>query len=610
MSIDTNSKKIIFAILFLTSWQFLAAQSTSDSYLEHRVTVAAIRQPIEKILNQISDQVGCVFSYSTKTVNVQKTTTLKATNKPVKIVLDELFDNQVGYITRGKYIILKPLNDHKSSKTTVLEGYIFDRKTGQQVADASVYDKKMKLSAITDQHGYFRIEVPRKKPIPNLHISKEGYVDTLLLTTSPGASLHMMTVNLDENRHKENRLPKFIPQWLLPHKLKIHSANLTDSVFRKIQFSLIPMVSTNALLTGNMQNDVSLNLTVGYVYAIRKFEVGGAINIVRTNASGCQLAGAGNIVGETSSGFQGAGAFNVARTASGVQAAGAVNIAFDKAPLQIAGAINSARNSALQLSGAINIGIDTANVQLSGAINIAKENQVQISGAVNMAQESSVQLSGAVNIAPKSATTQITGAINIAGKSNIQIAALNIARHAKNLQLGVINIADSCTGIPLGLFSYVKSGYHRLEASIDESSFVTIAYRSGVQRFHTFFEAGIATKQMPEGLFTWGYGIGTSFGKTPKMLVDIDLSARQFATSRKFLQNGNQYRLYCGIDRKIASHLSVAVGVAYNMLIYKNNEANQQAYSSIVPYTLTNQIAGNNTCIKSWIGGKVALRFL
>jgi hypothetical protein len=370
------------------------------------------------------------------------------------------------------------------------------------------------------------------------------------------------------------------------------------------------MVSTNALLTGNMQNDVSLNLTVGYVYAIRKFEVGGAINIVRTDASGCQLAGAGNIVGGTSSGFQGAGAFNIARTASGVQAAGAINIAFDKAPLQIAGAINSARNSALQLSGAINIGIDTANVQLSGAINIAKENQVQISGAVNMAQESSIQLSGAVNIAPKSATTQITSAINIAGKSNVQIATLNIARHAKNLQLGVINIADSCTGIPLGLFSYVKSGYHRLEASIDESSFVTIAYRSGVQRFHTFFEAGIATKQMPERLFTWGYGIGTSFGKTPKMLVDIDLSARQFATSRKFLQNGNQYRLYCGIDRKIASHLSVAVGVAYNMLIYKNNEANQQAYSSIAPYTLTNQIAGNNTCIKSWIGGKVALRFL
>jgi hypothetical protein len=166
----------------MTSWLFLAAQSTSDFYLEHRVTVAVIRQPIEKILNQISNQVGCIFSYSAKTVNVQMSTTLKATNKPVKIILDELFDNQVGYTTRGKYIILKPLDDHKSSKTTILEGHVFDRKTGQQVADASVYDKKMKLSAITDQHGYFRIEVPQKQPIPNLQISKEGYKDTMELT--------------------------------------------------------------------------------------------------------------------------------------------------------------------------------------------------------------------------------------------------------------------------------------------------------------------------------------------------------------------------------------------------------------------------------------------
>ncbi|MBP1639827.1 MAG: hypothetical protein H6Q17_1410 [Bacteroidetes bacterium] len=610
MSIVTTRKKLLFALLFLTSWQFLAAQSTSDSYLERRVTLAAIKQPIEKILNQLSEQVGCVFSYSTKTVNVQKTTTLKATNKPVKIVLDEIFDNQVGYITRGKYIILKPLNDHKSTKTTVLEGYVFDRKTGRQVADASVYDKRMTLSAITDQHGYFRIEVPRKQPIPNLQISKEGYADTLLLTASSGSSLHMMTLNLDENRRKKSSLSKFIPQWLLPRKLKIHTANLTDSIFRKVQFSLFPMVSTNALLTGNTQNDVSLNLTVGYVYAIRKFEVGGAINIVRTNASGCQLAGAGNIVGGTVSGFQGAGAFNVARTASGVQAAGAANIVSENATLQVAGAFNSARNSSLQLSGAVNIATDTADVQLGGAMNIAKESKVQISGAVNMAQESSVQLSGAVNIAPKSTTTQITGAVNIAGKSNVQIAAVNIARHVKNLQLGVINIADSCSGIPLGLFSYVRSGYHRLEASIDESSFATIAYRSGVQRFHTFFEAGVATKHTPDRLFTWGYGIGTSLGKTPKMLVDFDLSVRQFATSSTFLQNGNHFKLYCGIDRKVTSRLSVAVGVAYNMLVYKNSEANQQAYSSIAPYTLTNNIVGNNTCLKSWIGGKVALRFL
>jgi hypothetical protein len=597
MLINKNKSRILFVAIFFMAFQFLYAQSSFQPYLERSVSLTAIKQPVEKILNQLSEQAGCVFSYSTESVNVQQTATVKVVNKPVKIVLDEVFDHQVGYKTHGKYIILKWKNfPRKPADSHILEGYVFDKRTGKQVTEASVYDRKLMLSAITDQYGYFRIEIPRKHPIPNLCISKEGYSDTLLLSGTLNSSLKMMEVALNGNNRPKSHSTKFFPSWLVPNKLKIHSANLTDSIFRKVQFSLFPMVNTNALLTGNTQNDVSLNLTVGYVYAIRKCELGGIVNIVRTNAGACQLAGLGNIVGKTVSGFQAAGGFNIAHTVSGMQAAGAANIVKEKATVQAAGAVNIARNAQLQLSGAANIAKDTADVQLSGAINVAGENKVQVSGAINIAKNSSFQL---------------TGVVNLADKTEVQISTVNVAKHVRRLQFGVVNIADSCSGIPIGFFSYVRSGYHRLEASIDESSFATVSYRSGVPLFHTSFEAGVAVKHSTDGLLAWGYGIGTSLGNARKMLFDIDLSARQFATTREFLPNGNQFRLYCGIDRKIATHLSIALGLSYNVLVYKNaTDSQRQAYAQIAPYTVTDRQLSDNTHLQSWIGGKIALRFL
>ncbi len=646
MQINKPTSKIFILSFFLFFFLSLQAQSVSIPLLERKVSLTAIRQPTEKVLKQISEQTGCVFSYSGELINVQNNSTVIVTNKPLKVVLNDLFGNKVSYRTRGKYIILKKNKEtSKPADIKILEGYIYDKHTGRQVTEASIYDKKSLLSTTTNQYGYFRIEVPQSQLTSNLCISKAGYSDTLLLSSMLDSSRKMMEVSLSTNDAKREpgiNFKKFLPKWLLPHKIDIHSTNLTDSLFRRVQLSLIPMVNTNALLTGNTKNDWSINLTVGYVYAIQKCELGAGINIVRTNAGVCQLAGAGNIVGANSFGFQGAGGFNKAHNAFGFQAAGGANVVNQNGNIQAAGGINIAGKVNVQLAGGINIARDTVIIQVSGGINKVKNYaNIQVTGGINIAKNANAQIAGGMNIAKDTAIVQVSGGINIARNSsflqvapirnrvinssniqiagfankakttNVQIGFLNTAKRVKTLQLGIVNIADSCSGIPIGLFSYVRSGYHHLEVSVDEASFASLTYRSGVQRLHSSFSVGILTKNLNDKLFIHGFGMGTSLGNPRKCLFDIDLSTNQFVTSQKFLSDGNQFKLYTGIDRKISRHISLAAGISYNMLINKTTSAyDQLMYSQVVPYTISDRMLNGDTRLRSWIGGKVAFRFM
>jgi hypothetical protein len=659
MFVDKFAIKSFVFSLFLVSSLSLQAQSASIPLLERRISLTVVKQPAEKILKQISEQAGCVFSYSAQLVNVQNVSTVEVTNKPVKVVLDDIFGNKVDYKVRGKYIILKKGKEiHKSTEPKIVEGYIYDKQTGRQLTEASIYDKESRLSAITNQYGYFRIEVPQSQLASSLYISKAGYSDTLLLASTLHSYKKMMELTLNTNDAKQEPIinfKKFLPKWLLPHKIDVHSTNLTDSLFRKVQLSLIPMVNTNALLTGNTINDWSINLTVGYVYAIQKCELGGIINIVRTNAGVCQLAGLGNIVGGNSSGFQAAGGFNKAHNAFGVQSAGGINIVNHNANIQIAGGANRAEKANVQLAAGINLAKDTAVIQVSGAINVVSNYaNVQTAGSINIARNANAQISGAVNLAKDSNIVQVSGAINIANKTvvqvsaavnvarnasflqlasginyaskssnmqiagfankakttNVQIATINIAKRVKALQLGIVNLADSCSGTPIGFFSYVRSGYHHLEVSIDEASFASATFRSGVQRFHTSFSAGVLIKQLNDKLFSYGFGLGTSLGNPRKYLFDIDLSTNKFVTAQKLLSDGYQFKLYCGIDRKLTRYISLAAGVSCNVLLNKTTSPDDQLiYSQLVPYSISNRMLSSDTQLRSWAGGKIALRF-
>lgn len=605
-------KKAIFIAVLLVVGVSVKSQNNAVPPLEREVTISVSDETIPFILNIISQQTEIVFSYSPDIISTTSKISINVKGKPVRYVLNTLFSGTVKYKVRGKYIILRKNEPSKEEqkKEVVVEGYLYDSQTGNKLTDATVYNKEQKVSAITDKYGYFKLEVTTEDSNTELKISKRGYTDTML--TAISGNLNYVDLELASKpkvaempifiEPKEDRAKITIPEWLIANKLLINTRNISDTLFSKFQISLVPYLSTNKLLSGKTVNDYSFNMTVGYVQGVRKMELGGIANIVREDAGVCQLAGVANVVGGLSYGFQGAGTFNAVKSLNGIQSAGILNFVLDDAGY-------------VQLGGTGNIvGGKFYGVQLAGTFNVVSViTGVQISGVTNLTgYADGVQVAGVFNHAKKTVGTQIAGVFNNTDSlDGVQISGvLNRASYFKGYQIGVINYADSCNGIPFGLFNFVRKGYHKIELSADEVFYSNIAFRSGVQKFHSIVTVGVRPNELQNPLWSFGYGVGTSFGKSSKILYDLDFTVHQLAKGNYISEKNKIYKITAGVDWKVGPKISLAFGLSYN-LYFTNSQSKyyDSTFSSVPPYTISSNQNGS-TVFKTWFGGKVGIRFL
>jgi hypothetical protein len=685
--------KLFLTLILLLSFNLALAQQSNVPVLEREVSLIAQNMPIETAFSSISNQADFVFSYSPKVISNTGYVNINARNKPVRFVLNQMFkENDIEYKVKGKYVILKKKNESKEkADTRVFEGYIYDSQTGEKLTEASIYNKGLMASAVTDQYGYFSMQIPANTPIKSLQISKLGYSDTLLVSIDSVVKNRNIEISLNRNDTLARRklvnidFHKIKPGWLVPNKLKVNARNISDPVFRSVQISLIPFLSTNHLLGGAAINDLSFNATIGYVNSVRYFEAGGILNFVRRDVSYFESAGIGNVVGGNVKGMQNAGIFNVTRRVKGVQAAGIFNQAIsvngvqasgimnnanDTASVQLGGIGNTTKTSYFQAAGIFNFGKSITGaqgagiynsarsiegVQAAGILNRARENasvqaagignfsgnsivqaagifnqtgssNVQLAGIGNYASSASFQAAGLVNSADSLKDCQIAGLFNHANSSsNIQVAGLfnssngdadiqisgifNRAKHVKKLQIALFNFSDTTSGLSLGLFSFIRKGYHKIELSADETFPYNIAYRTGSHRFHTFISAG-TTKFTDNHLLNWGFGVGTSLGNPDKILLDIDLSSSEVSLNHDLKGTNHWYKLYLGIDKPLFKKLSIAAGLSYNFLLSDSLEPDYKSVSDLMPfYTLSDHNYSNGHNLKTWIGGKIALRF-
>lgn len=576
-------KKIFCLCLFINSFVLLFAQNTSVPVLEREISLSQTNQSIQTVLASLSQQGGFVFSYNPEAIGASSRVTVIIQQKSVRHALNIIFNETVSYKVKGRYIILQKKKVDVVSgeqKQIVIEGYVYDGKSGQKVTQTSVYDKNLMVSAITDKYGYFRITLPPGNNKQNIHFSKEGYVDTMVIPLQAKSSYLNIELNalppdiaksLPVNDKHSKKLFR-VPAWMISQKIIIHTRNFSDFIFKDVQFSFFPNISTNKFLTGKTVNNYSFNLTIGLTQGIKKFEAAGLINIVNESVEFCQVAGIGNIVGKEVKGFQAGGIFNHGQTLSGVQSAGIYNIINDSTKgVQMAGIVNKTDNltKGAQIAGIGNISNNVTGIQIGGIFNIAKiVNGSQISGIINK-------------------TSNISG-----------------------VQLSVINFADSASGIPIGLFSFVKNGYHKLEMGYDESMFTNLSFRSGVQHFHTIFIAGVRMKDLNNPICSFGFGMGTSFGKNRKFLWDLDLTSQSLLKGDDLSFTNNLYRLYGGIDKSITKKMSLSIGLSFNALLSDKTGQNKTSdYSDIIPSAISSYNFSNGHNLKTWAGMKVAIRF-
>lgn len=360
----------------------------------------------------------------------------------------------------------------------------------------------------------------------------------------------------------------------------------SDSIFNfdfPIQVSFFPGLGTNGTKSGEVTNNLSINVIAGYNGGVEGLEVGGFSNTLKGDMNGIQLAGFSNqVLGKT----------------QGVQAAGFSNFGKQNANvLQLSGFANTLlkNSNAIQLSGFSNVVKGDFNgLQGSGFSNVVWGGGTlfQFSGFSNVVKGASygVQISGFSNVATDSISGfQGAGFVNVAsGKlDGFQVSGfINAAGEVDGAQLGFINIAKSYEqGAPIGFLSVVKEGFHEIEIGGTETMPANLAIKTGVEGFYNIFSFGF-NPLVPQNAWSYGYGFGSMTRLTPKLGINADFIINHVSYGNRHLNELNLLtNLQVEANYFAKNWLTVYGGLSFNGFITEHLQADNQSFrTDVVPF--------------------------
>jgi len=500
-----------------------------NKILNKKINIHAENEQLETVLQKISKKGKFYFSYNSDIINQNQKTSLHKENTSVKEIIKVLFNDKISAIETGNYIILKKknkvqekekINTNKPKQKVKYQvtGYIYNTKTGEKLSNTTIYQIGQTNSVLTGLNGYYSLTVSTKDDNIGLAFSKKEYQDTIIIIEPAEQSLTIglnpieqtpemiepKGISSDTSKIELEELP--LVKFAVPKKQFKLSENLQFLEKQHFQVSLLPYFGTNRLMSGNVENNVSINIFGGYSHAVKGLELGGLLNIVRNDVKWIQIAGLSNITGGNTEGIQIAGLLNNNRkSVKGLQVAGIANVVFDTiSGVQLAGVLNVLRGkmNGAQVSGIANYtNKNVDGVQFTGLVNYAQKDVkfsqiagftnfghnvggAQIAGFSNVStgKVGGVQISGFANFADTVKSAQLAGFMNVSRKeiSGVQICAfLNVAKKVKGVQLAFLNFSDTVTGASIGFLSFVRKGYHQGEISANELFYTNFSFKTG-----------------------------------------------------------------------------------------------------------------------------------
>lgn len=636
-------------ICFLLLALFPAGLSAQQ--LNKTISVRVVRKPVDTVLARISEAGNCSFSYVGKPFRADSLVTLTVNHKTVRQTLDQLFQGRIQYIESGEHIILQRA-DAVRERHYVISGYVRDRENGQNIANASVYDRAELASAFTNNDGYFQLRLKDRgrQPSVQLTVSKELYIDTnmyimpgfdreLQVTIAPSKPVQLQEFTVSDQVEKT-----WLGKRLLSQGLRRQTDNISRFFASKpVQSSLVPSIGSHGKMSGQVVNKFSLNILGGYSAGTDGVEIAGGFNINKKDAQYVQVAGIFNMVGGNVNGAQVGGIFNhnlknvegaqiggignysegwmkgvqiggiynlMGDSVSGVQIGGIYNGSNGNVHgMQIAGIANMARGSAQggQIAGIVNLYRGSVNgIQLSGIanVNIDTASGMQIAGISNFVGDDArgVQLSGVTNITGgRFRGLQFAALYNQATKSlnGVQIGLLgNYARtFHRGLQFGLVNVADSSGGLSIGLLNIVrKNGYYKLSLYSGDLMPVNVSFKSGRKQFYSILTGGL-----DQDLHSLGLGIGREFSLRSRFLaVTTDLLQRNLF-DRNWKSMGQVYSFIPQLHIKASKWFSIQAGPVVSFAEYKEGivEKPGKGYPSISSGSTTG----------AWLGWQAGISF-
>jgi hypothetical protein len=635
----------------------LSAQLQAHDILALRLNVSFYQTPIATALDEISEKGRFQWSYNANILEKDRRVTFASQQQTVREILHEILGGEYTFKQSGEYLILKKVKKPEQR----VSGYLSDKKTGKKLPNATIYDRQTLKSTTTDEHGYYELPVT---PRSEIVVATLDYKDTVLQVTSqsprflkiemlPDSSGTGDTPKSLRNTVKEDfaKMQRDFTKLFNLSKQEINERNTNnDSLRRSFQLSFMPHLGTNHRMSGSVENDISINILVGYSKGNRLVEVGGIGNITRENIEGVQIGGVFNAVGGQVNGVQIGGTFNaVDGHVDGVQIGGTFNVVDGHVDgVQIGGTLNAVDGNVtgVQIGGVLNaVDGNVDGVQIGGVVNVVEGNAlgVQIAGCHNQADTAALQISGISNISQYQKGPQVGGILNITeqadnaiqvggilnisergqtptqvgGIGNIadtttgtQVAGIfNRANYVKGVQVGLINSARTINGVQVGLLNFSRyGGYCTLEASTNEIHWANVALKTGTHRFYTIFTAGYSPETNTaekETLWSYGAGIGTYLRAQKRFGVSFDLIHRHLSQGRYSDDLREWEQLAVGFNWRLGKHFHLAAGPSANLLITRD----QNFKNELIPAGYPQGNPTNSDLLRFWAGGTVSVKY-
>jgi hypothetical protein len=507
----TVTPKLIAHILSLFIPIIFCTKLCAQNNLMKEVSIGEIKQQrMGKVLDNIASKGNFYFAYNNKTIPADSIVSVSGYRGTLFSLLDKLLGDSYEFKEVPGYIVLRHAPgklyltaevEKDPGKQAVVKGYVNDVSSKKEVAKASVYEKNLLVSTLTDDKGYFEITLKNWSGSLLLTVTKENYRDTSLYV--------LPVVNVDAKHH--NRKYKYYPddgsedgvehsrfaRFFIGSKQLVQGLNLGNFfASRPYQISLIPGLSSHGMYNSQIVDHFSYNILGGYTAGIDGVEMAGLFNINKKDMKFFQAAGIFNFVGGSTKGVQLAGAYNsVLNNAWGLQAAGLVNKANNF-------------TGGVQMAGLANADQHASGFQVAGLFNHTRnfKGGVQFAGLFNTTDTlNGLQLSSLFN--------------RSAGPTGSQFAAfVNTAKKVKGFQFALVNVADS-SDYAIGILNFIKNGEKSIALSTDESLYTHIDFRSGGRVLY--------------GLLGVGY---KPVNNRAKYVLDIGLGAH-IVNHRKFFLN-------------------------------------------------------------------------
>ncbi|MEP0367919.1 MAG: hypothetical protein ABJN36_18885 [Cyclobacteriaceae bacterium] len=364
----------------------------SQTNTQQKLTIEIQDKYIHEALLQVEAETNWKFSFNPQALPKRKINKTYE-HESIGHILNDLLGEGYEYKIRGSYLIIQNRRPKqtKSEEQLNISGKIVDAKTGEELENASVYEVNTLTASLSKPDGSYQIEVPNVERITWLAITKENYQDTLVrLKDLVDSNLNLQLRQINDADDQKSKAEKKMNRFLKNKDARQHNSNITLKEERLMQLSLVPVVSTNGMIGGQIANKYSLNLIAGYAHSLNGLEISGALNMEKQDVKGVQIAGASNIVGERMTGVQIAGASNTNFTlAKGVIIGGAMNSSGAVKGTQIAGAYNYVKHKmeGVQVSGGFNYAGELRGVQI-GVVNIARKiDKGFMFGIVNISED-------------------------------------------------------------------------------------------------------------------------------------------------------------------------------------------------------------------------------